>query len=167
MIKKKKHGFTVIELMIVISLLAALAGIMSPLFSVGTSAADIAKMRMDKGTITKAVQNYINEHGIPFQYAAPPADGFTNTAIDVEYLINNGFIAKNTLVVNTDYTYVLDVVPGDSTIWINNLILHRAGLGTSPGAGDDPLSVTLEVRDTDDALVESYTIFEYDPDMRP
>lgn len=62
----RKKGFSIIELMIVIGLMAALAGILTPVFFTSGTAVRETKIQQDIGVIEKAVLTFINDTGLPY-----------------------------------------------------------------------------------------------------
>ncbi len=88
---KKRKGFSIIELIIVISLMAALAGVLTPVFMTGSQAADTAKMKANLETLKKAVANYMNDFTVPFK------DGVVKkeNKITIAYLQEKGYLSES------------------------------------------------------------------------
>lgn len=87
---KKRKGFSIIELIIVISLMAALAGVLTPVFMTGSQAADTAKMKANLETLKKAVANYMNDFTIPFK------DGVVGSGkITIAHLQEKGYLSES------------------------------------------------------------------------
>jgi len=90
MTKKIRHGFSMIELLFVMVILAALAAIAIPSLSTGTSSATLTSMRSDANNIIASAQAaYVDTQDFS-------AIGAKDTALELKDADKNGY-ADNTL----------------------------------------------------------------------
>ena len=141
---KKQNGFTLIELMIVVAIVAILAAIALPAYQTYTGKAKYAEVITATGPVKSAVElcNQTNgamtnclvqgKFGIP---AAPAASGY------VKSVVLGGTIAAPTITATSqsltaDYTYILtgDATAGGQILWKHNKTSDATG-GSCVGAG--------------------------------
>jgi prepilin-type N-terminal cleavage/methylation domain-containing protein len=73
---KESRGFTLVEMLVVIGMIAALAGVSFPVYKSIQRKVEKQKLEMDLGSIDRAVDNFETEYNyLPYIGAAYPADG--------------------------------------------------------------------------------------------
>ena len=77
----KRNAFTLVELLVVITIIALLVGILLPMISNSKEAANLAKCGNNLGQIGKGLQMYIDEHDETF-----PSVWFQNVSWDTQLL---------------------------------------------------------------------------------
>lgn len=110
--KNKKYAFTVIELLIVITIMAALTSILTPVFLTSSSQADETKKNADINSISKAVSSYMADFIIPFKKTQT---GYMDTPISIMYLSTNGYLGN----VNARGKYGYSIrTPEARAVWV-------------------------------------------------
>lgn len=119
----KRKGFSLMELTIVITLMVALAGVMTPMFYSSKESANVARANAEMDAIAAAIRSYFSDNGNFVRVTEPanttingeayvPATGVHGTAItawspadaDIDdttsecmsYLVNQGYLSKET-----------------------------------------------------------------------
>ena len=86
-LRAKHSGFTIIEFVIVIALMAVLAGVLSPMFYGSQEGAKRAKAQAEVDAIASAVRSYYSDKG--------NFDDGTGANIDIDHLVENGYLPQN------------------------------------------------------------------------
>jgi general secretion pathway protein G len=76
----KEHGFTLVELLIVVIILAILAAIVIPQFSSSTEDAKLSSLQTTLSSMRGAVELYYQQHGQRYPGTYKETDGTTATA---------------------------------------------------------------------------------------
>jgi type IV pilus assembly protein PilA len=131
---RKRKGFTLIELMIVILIVAILAAVLVPLMSSRINAAKWSEGKAGAGTVATALRAYLIEQNLTVPGSAPdgapaptaPADiGLTTEDLAGKYFATGNYTIG-------DVTYATDTHAMTYTITV------------SPGTGVDGTSITLD-----------------------
>jgi len=77
--RKKEHGFTLIEVMLVVILISILAAIVIPRYAVSTKRAKVQSCEMNRSIINKQVETYF------FAEATWPVDSLADIRTNVNY----------------------------------------------------------------------------------
>lgn len=126
---KKEFGFTLLELMVAIAIVAVLATIGFTLFQGAQAQARDAKRKADIDAIAQVLENNFN----PFQgsYPSPPSDQFSSGARPVDPLGPSG--------VASGYTYSISALPNSSYVVCAKIEKlsgnYSDNVGTGPGTG--------------------------------
>ena len=83
----RRSGFTIIEFVIVVALMAVLAGVLSPMFYGSQESAKRAKAQTEIDAIASAVRAYYSDKG--------SFDDGTGANIDLDHLVENGYLPQN------------------------------------------------------------------------
>lgn len=125
--KKRVQGFTLVELMVAISIVAVLAAIGFTLFQSTQSAARDSKRRSDVNAIATALETHYNASTAVYP-SALLADWFSDKVVPADPLSAG------------DYTYSI-VIPADASMYTICGKLEKGGgnfsdLGTTTATGD-------------------------------
>lgn len=99
---RKQGGFSLVEIMVVVAIIAVLATVAVPQFVTATEKARAAKESADIQTISSAAQLYMSEKG-------------ATTAPTVEALYKDGYLAEHVKTnKGEEYTITYDIKDGSS-----------------------------------------------------
>lgn len=112
-VRKGQRGFTIIEFIIVIALMAILTGVLVPMFFTSTDGAEQAKRKAGAESISKALRMYMNDKG-PFLF---DATGAPTAFVGVSDLVSSGLIPNFEFDVLPPYViYYGDAAPDVTTV---------------------------------------------------
>jgi type II secretion system protein G len=141
MIKKRK-GFTLIEMLVVITIIGILAALFVPIIAGAIQKAKQKGTMQDMNTLAKAITEYITDHGAP-----PPQAGPLSSATAF-YSALSGFYLK-VMPQNDQWRTAFNVYCGTA--------ITGANIGGISSAGDDDFLIQSLGRDG------ASTPFTYDP----
>lgn len=90
----KNRGFTLVELLIVVIILAILAAIVIPQFSSSTEDAKLSSLQTTLSTMRGSIELYYNQHGGRYPGAYKETDGTTASATAAD--VQTAFVAQLT-----------------------------------------------------------------------
>jgi general secretion pathway protein G len=85
-VRKHEKGFTLVEILIVVIILAVLAGMIIPQFSSSTEEAKLSTLRADLATLRSSTELYYHQHNSIYPGAV--ASGYGTSSTEAEYLVD-------------------------------------------------------------------------------
>lgn len=144
MVKLTKKGFTMIELLVVLVIIAILAAVATPLYLANTKRAKASEAVAAMGLIRQALRDYRVNNNTYFDVTQELTDGNIQKPLPPSTQVNT---ANGTLL--TADTYGLDVSAGTAQYFSNQAYFVRAG-GTSavsPANGDSGMFLNPVAQD--------------------
>lgn len=158
--RKNARGFSIIEMILVISIMAALIGVLVPVFFTNDEAAESVRDNANMEMISKAISNYMLDYGSPFY-------GPAKKPITSEKLVEMGYLTGSVSIADHDRRYVIKVTPNDPAAWnfflnfarTDRAYLNESILAAPPGSGCS-VEVIKEVREKVDQYDEDTGDYE-------